>query len=405
MNDAVDHYASVYRSALVDDCVPFWESHSPDRKYGGYFNCLDRDGSVYDTEKHVWMQWRIVWTFCELYSQVEKKDEWLELARLGFDFLTKHGRDEKGRYYFALTCDGRPAVAPYSVYSDCFAVMGAAAYYRATGDNGARNEALRAFESYLSRESRPKGEWTKELEGREPMTTLGFYMMKANLLSVLDECLGDHSYRAEALSAARGILDHFWNSDLRVVFENVRPDGGFDLDSMQGRHLNPGHALEAMWFIMNAAARAGDTELVGRASDVALAELEFGWDPEHGGVFYFMDALGKPHLELQWNMKLLWVHNEALVAAAMAYKLTGRYEMAQWFQRIHDWTWAHFPDPEYGEWFANLDRQGNPTHLLKGGKWKCFFHLPRMLLICSALFDGTLFDGVARPSCGVGRGY
>jgi len=391
MNNRLDHYGELYLNTLVNDCIPFWEKHALDREYGGYFSCLDRDGSVYDTEKFMWMQWRIVWMFSELYAKLEQRPEWIDNARLGYDFLTKHGRDDKGRYYFALARDGRPTMAAYSVFSDCFAVMGAAAYYRATGDPAAKQEAMRSFESYLSRELRPKGEWTKELEGGVPMSALGFYMMKANLLVVLEECLGDDSYRAQALSTVRHVLDHFWNDDQQVMFENVRQDGSFDLDSMSGRHLNPGHAVEAMWFIMNVAAKSGETEIVERASKVVLAELEFGWDREYGGIYYFMDVLGKPHPELQWNMKLWWVHNEALIAAAMAYKLTGKNEFADWFTRIHDWAWARFPDSEYGEWFAYLDRHGEPSSMLKGGKWKTFFHLPRMLLVCSALFRGSFF--------------
>ncbi|MCE5323006.1 AGE family epimerase/isomerase [bacterium] len=391
MNTVLDSYADIYRSALVSDCIPFWEKNCPDREYGGYFDCLGRDGSVYDSEKFMWMQWRKVWMFCELYNKLEPRKEWLDLAKLGYDFLTKHGRDEKGRYYFSLARDGRPAMAAYSVFSDCFAVMGSAAYYRATGDEDARKEALRAFDNYLLCETKPKGEWTKEMEGIEPMKALGFYMMKANLMAVLDECIGGIDACSESINTVRMVMDLFWNPEFQVMFENVRDDRSFDLDSMRGRHLNPGHAIEAMWFIMNIAARAGENDLVQRAADIILAELKKGWDPDHGGIFYFMDVLGKPHLELQWDMKLWWVHNEALIATAMAYKLTGSEESAEWFKRIHDWAWERFPDPEYGEWFGYLNRYGEPTHMLKGGKWKSFFHLPRMLFVCSSLFSNTYF--------------
>ncbi|HEY3298217.1 MAG TPA: AGE family epimerase/isomerase, partial [Armatimonadota bacterium] len=280
MNTILDRYASEYRQALTDDCIPFWEKHCPDRKYGGYFDSLDRDGSVFDSEKYMWMQWRKVWMFCELYTKLEKKEEWLDLARLGYDFLLKNGKDDQGRYYFALARDGRPSMAPYSAYSDCFAVMGAAAYHKATGDQGAREEALRAFDCYLSREAKPKGEWTKEMEGRAPMRTVGYYMMMANLLFVLDECLDGVSFGQESLQTVEKVLDLFWNYEHKVMFENIREDNTFDLDSMQGRHLNPGHALEAMWFTMNIAARAGRQDIIERAADVVLAELEFGWDKE-----------------------------------------------------------------------------------------------------------------------------
>lgn len=380
--DRLAPHRDLYIKTLTDDVIPFWLRHCPDRELGGYFTCLDRDGAVYDTEKYMWMQWRIVWMLSELAVKLDKNPEWIALAENGFRFLMQHGRDAKGRYYFSLARDGSPAMAPYSVYSECFAVMGAAALFRATGNPAAKAEALRAFAEYQARENRPKGEWTKELAGRTPMLTLGFYMMKVNLLLILRECLDDTSRDGELAATVDLVLNTFWNPEHRVVFENVGLDGRFNLDSMSGRHLNPGHAIEAMWFILHAARVLHRPDWIPRASAIILAEFEFGWDREHGGLFYFMDVLGKPHVELQWDMKLWWVHNEALVAAALAYRLTGQAVFADWFDRLHDWTWTRFPDPDYGEWFGYLNRQGQPTHLLKGGKWKGFFHLPRMLLVC-----------------------
>lgn len=390
-NNRLDHFLPVYSNALVEDCIPFWIKHCPDEKYGGYFTCLDRDGSVYDTEKFMWMQWRVVWMLCELYNNLEPQQKWLDLARSGYKFLLKNGKDELGRYYFALNRQGQPTMAPYSVFSECFAVMGSAGYYKASGDPDAKQEALRAFENYVARESNPKGEWSKEMLGRPAMKSLGFYMMRANLSVVLEDCLEDQAFRSDLLSTVETVLDDFWNPELRIMFESVKPDGSFDLESMSGRHLNPGHAIEAMWFIMNAGYKAGRQDLVLRACDVLLGELEFGWDREFGGIFYFMDVLGKPHVELQANMKLWWVHNEALIATLMAYKLTGRQEFADWFELVHEWSWSHFPDPEHGEWFGYLDRYGNVSNYLKGGKWKGFFHHPRMLLVCKQLMENSFF--------------
>lgn len=376
----LDSFSPIYLNALREDVLPFWEQHSPDPEYGGYFTCLDRDGSVYDTEKFMWMQWRIVWMVSELYCTLEKRPEWLALAESGYRFLTQHGRDDQGRYYFALNRQGVPTMAPYSVYSECFAAMGCAAYYRASGDPEAREEAGRAYQNYLGRQQRPKGEWTKELQGRAPMQTLGFHMGNANLLTVLSDCLGEPPDESVIREAVETVLNTFWSPEHKLLFENVRMDGHPDLESMGGRHLIPGHAIETMWMIMESAQRVGRKDWIDRAADIILAELDFAWDAEEGGLYYLMDALHKPHVELSWNMKLWWVHNEALIATWLAYRLTGRDTFATWFKRLHEWTWAHFPDREHGEWFGYLDRYGTPTHTLKGGKWKTLFHLPRMLL-------------------------
>lgn len=384
-------YGELYLRTLRENVIPFWERHCPDRKHGAFFSGLDRDGTVYDPAKYMWMQWRIVYMFAELCAKLEPRPEWRALAENGFRFLTAHGRDPRGRYYFALNRDGRPATAPYSPFSDCFATMGAAALYRVNRDPAAAAEARRAYAQYCAREARPKGEWTKELAGAPALQSLAFHMIKANLQLVLRECLEDATVAAEVPATVETVLGRFWNAERRALFENVRCDGGFDLETPAGRQLNPGHALEAMWFIMAAGALLGRRDWIGRAADIALAELELGWDPEHGGIFYFLDAAGRPRPELEWNMKLWWVHNEALIACALAHHLTGRAEFATWFERVHAWAWARFPDPEFGEWYGYLDRRGEPTHRFKGGKWKTFFHLPRMLLLVGRLLRaGTM---------------
>ncbi len=385
-------FARQYERTLRENVIPFWERYSIDPQFGGYFNCLDRDGTVFDTEKFMWLQWRNVWMFSELYSTFEQRDDWLHIAQGGYDFLIAHGKDAQGRYYFSLARDGTPATAPYSIFSDCFATMGAAAYYRATQDQRAREEALHSFAVYQSRKNFPKQQWEKSLPGRNAMQTLGYYMMEINLSVVLEDCLGDTSYRSLMRQSIDFVFNTFWNEKMGILFENRPVEGEFDLASMAGRHLNPGHAIEAMWMIMLAAERVGHPAAVQKAADVLIKMLDYGWDKEFGGIFYFMDAMGRPHLELQWDMKLWWVHCEALIATAMAFRLTRRSEFRGWFEKIHEWTWSHFPDSQYGEWFGYLNRRGEVTHTLKGGKWKTFFHLPRALLLCSKYLADTAVE-------------
>ncbi len=371
-----------YEQELLEQVVPFWEKHSIDHEFGGYFSCLDRDGSVYDTTKYMWMQWRIVYMFATLYcSRYGKgRENWLEIARKGYDFLFKHGRLNDGSYYFALNRPGTPIMAPFSIFSDCFASMGAAAMFRATGEEQYRKEAESALASYIRRIPDPKGKYEKSLPGKERYLSLGSYMILANLGCVMKECLNTDKHETECRRAVELVMDKFFHPELRVVFENVRPDGSFDLDSCEGRFINPGHGLESMWFVMKYAEAHGDKELIRRAADYTDAIFSFGSDNLHGGIFYFMDALGKPHMELQHDMKLWWPHNEATLAALYAYRLTGEERFLLRFQEIDDYSFSHFRDAEYGEWFGYLNRAGEPSHLLKGGKWKTFFHLPRYLL-------------------------
>ena len=375
--------AERYDQELINSVIPFWEQHCVDKEFGGYFTSLDRDGSVYDTEKYMWMQWRIVYMFATFYKTSFGKPEWLDIAIQGFDFLTRHGKSEDGTYYFALNRKGEPTMAPYNIFSDCFAAMGAAALYKATGDGKYRQEADNAMRSYVRRMGNPKGRWEKSMPGKAKRMSHGHFMMLANLGIVMKECLESDEYMADAARAVDAVLNTFWNPDMNVLFENVNMDGSFDLESCEGRFINPGHGLESMWFMMNYGEKYNRPDVIRKAADIVEALLTFGWDKEYGGIYYFMDALGKPHLELQWDMKLWWPHCEAIIATLFAYRLTGEERFLKRFQEIDAWTWSHFRDDQYPEWFGYLNRRGEPTHLLKGGKWKTMFHLPRMLYVAA----------------------
>ena len=173
-------------------------------------------------------------------------------------------------------------------------------------------------------------------------------------------------------------MDVFYQPQLGLILENVYEDGSF-CDSFEGRVMNPGHAIEAMWFIMDLGNRLKDEALINKACTIMLNTLEYGWDNDYGGIFYFLDVKNKPMQQLEWDQKLWWVHVEALVALAKGYVYTKDERCLQWFKKIHDYTWGHFKDTEYSEWFGYLNRRGEVLLELKGGKWKGCFHIPRAL--------------------------
>ena len=378
--DCIDRYENM----LTGNVIPFWQKHCVDREFGGYFTSLDRDGSVYDTMKYMWMQWRIVYMFAELYQAGYRDEEYIAIAEKGFDFLYKNGRDEHGRYYFALNREGVPAMAPYSLFSDCFAAMGGAKLYKVTGKAIYAEAAREAMNNYISRAKSGNSalQWDKSLPGKKAYLSLGHYMMMANLGLIMNECLGGNEFDSAMDTAVDMVLNKFYSPEFGLVFENMPTDSDKpDLASSTGRQMNPGHVLEAMWFLLNYLENVpGSADKIAAVTKIISNTLDFGWDKEFGGIFYFMDALGKPHLELQHDMKLWWVHNEATLAALYAYSITKDEKFAEWFDKIDSWTWSHFPDDRYGEWFAYCNRRGEVTHTLKGGKWKTFFHVPRGLL-------------------------
>ena len=396
--DQCNVYAEKYRAALLDNVIPFWERHSLDRDYGGYFTCLDRDGSVFDTDKFVWLQARQVWTFAMFYNRLEQRPAWLEMAQHGADFLRAHGMDAAGNWYFALDRAGNPLVQPYNIFSDCFAAMAFGQLALAPGDQADADLALRTYHNILRRRDNPKGHYNKLVPGARPLKGFALPMILCNLTLELEALLPPDEVTRTIETCVHEVMDVFLDVETGLIFENVAPDGSH-VDSFEGRLLNPGHGLEAMWFIIDIGRRSakiratvdgrqGAEALVERSVETILRILDFGWDKEHGGIFYFMDAQGYPPQQLEWDQKLWWVHLEALVALAMAYTETHRADVWVWYGKVHAYAWSHFPDPEYGEWYGYLNRRGEVLLPLKGGKWKGCFHAPRALYRCWREFEG-----------------
>ena len=386
MNANFADLAQQYRCALLNDIIPFWEKHSMDYQYGGYFTCLERDGSVFDTDKFLWLQARQVWMFSMLYNHLEKRDTWLQIARHGAEFLRQHGMDGEGNWYFALARDGRPLVQPYNIFSDCFAAMAFSQYAYATNDEAAQQIAERTYRNILRRKDNPKGKYNKAVPGTRPMISLALPMILANLTLELEWLLDVGTFNQAIDTCLREVFSLFLDEERQVLHEQVAPDGS-KLDCFEGRLLNPGHGIEAMWFIMDIAERRQDRSLIEKAVEVVLHTLELGWDKELGGIFYFLDAQGHPPQQLEWDQKLWWVHVETLVALLKGYRLTGREACWNWYEQVHVYTWKHFPDPEYGEWYGYLNRRGEVLLSLKGGKWKGCFHVPRGLYLCMREFE------------------
>ncbi|SDM18870.1 AGE family epimerase/isomerase [Siphonobacter aquaeclarae] len=374
-------YIAQYRDSLLQDVVPFWMKHSIDREWGGFLTCLDRDGDVYDTDKFIWLQCREVWCFSMLYNQVEPKAEWLDAAVQGAEFLRKCGRDEAGNWYFSLTREGKPLIQPYNIFSDCFATMAFGQLFKATGNQDYADIAVATFRNILARQDNPKGLYTKAVPGTRPLISFALPMILCNLVLEIEHLLEVELVERVIDEGIHAVMDVFYQPEHGLILENVNPDGSFS-DSFEGRTVNPGHGLEAMWFVMDLAARRGDDALIRRATDLTLSILEYGWDQEHGGIFYFLDISGHPPLQLEWDQKLWWVHVETLVSLLKGYLHTGDKRCMDWFEKVHAYTFAHFPDPGHGEWFGYLNRQGEPLLSLKGGKWKGCFHIPRALYQC-----------------------
>lgn len=375
-----------YQHCLLDDIIPFWLTHSLDHEHGGFLHCLDRDGSVYNTDKAIWIQCRAIWMFSKLYNTVEKRSGWLDAARLGYEFVRKFGFDSDGRMFFFVTRDGRPLRKRRYLYSEAFGVIACAEYAKASGNEEALQIAKDTYRLIWRYYTTPGLLEPKIIPSTRTAKAHGMPMILIATTQELREVDSDPLYKHVVDDSLFQIINHFMKPDIPALLETVGPNGE-RLDIPAGRLVNPGHAIESAWFIMHEARYRDDASLLLCARNIIDWSLEFGWDDDFGGLFSFVDVEGKPTEQLEWDMKMWWTHTEALYALLLAHHLTHEQKYLDWFETVHEYTFSHFPDPEYGEWFAYVHRDGSLANRLKGSMWKGPFHIPRALWLCWRLLE------------------
>lgn len=390
--DILKRYRDKYIENLTQEVIPFWIKHSPDFECGGYFTCLERDGSVYDDKKYLWLQSRQVWMFSRLYNELEKKQQYLELATLGLEFIEKYGKDEKNRLYFSLTREGEPFFYQRKPYAAVFYMLALLEYSRATGENKYLEQAREMFRTILHWIDTPSLMGRDDLKGCPATSNLADVMVIASMAVELIKVDKSPEY-LQVIEETLNTVKLHYNKKHKILIENISKDN-CDFSKWPERRLfNPGHSIEAAWFIFYLLDWTDDPEAETMALNVIENSLAFGWDKEYGGLYYFMDIDAKPTLQLESTMKLWWPHTEAIYALILAYSRTTDKKWLDWLEKVDEYSFSHFVDKEHGGWFGYCDRQGNLTHTCKGGNYKGFFHVPRALLYSFQELDRLTAQG------------
>ena len=387
--DELESLQQFYENQLLSDTVPFWFPSSFDKEYGGFLLMKDADGSLIDDDKAVWIQGRATWLLSTLYNTVEKIPEWLEGAKLGYDFLNKHCFDTDGQMFFHVTREGKPIRKRRYYFSETFYVIAAAAYAKASGDQKAAENARRIFGKCLEYSKNPDL-LTPKYTGTRPSRGIGVPMILMNTAQQLNTTIGDERAEACITNWIHEIETYFVKDDIKCVMEQVAPDGSI-IDHIDGRTLNPGHAIEGAWFILHEAKnRNNDPKLIQLGCKMLDYMWERGWDKEYGGILYFRDVYNKPVQEYWQDMKFWWPHNEVIIATLLAYTITGDAKYANWHKQVHDYAYKHFHDKQNKEWFGYLHRDGTIAQTAKGNLFKGPFHLPRQEWYCAQLLKEHL---------------
>ncbi len=382
----------------LKSCTDFWLTKGIDEKHGGVYTCLDRKGDIFSTDKSVWMQGRCAWTFAWLCNLYGKRTDWMNASKSCLDFMEKYcfNQDAGNRMYFTVTEDGKPLRQRRYYYSESFYAIANAEYYGLTGDKKYLERALTAYNTYLRLfrgEPDPVNMPPKTIPSTRSMRSFGLPMICLNITNVLMRVdKENHSlYHKIAEECINDIFSYHYHPELKCTLENVGLDGKAHLEYTEGRIVNPGHDIEAVWFLLEYAKTKGDAQLVEKAEQIFQQAISAGWDDEFGGLLYFVDALGNPPESYEHDMKLWWPHNELIISSLMLYRDTQKEEYLDWFFKTLDYCKNHFADETYGEWYGYLRRDGKPTMPpCKGSTFKGPFHLPRMLGMADTLITEIL---------------
>ena len=371
------YWEASYKEDLTHDIMPFWLEHGLDREHGGVYTCVDRAGKLIDPTKSVWFQGRFAFTCCFAYNHVEKNPAWLEAAKTTLDFIEAHCFDSDGRMYFEVMADGTPLRKRRYVFSESFAAIAMAEYAKATGDSEYARKALALFKDmrrFLSTPGILEPKYLPAFQAQGHSIT----MIMVNVASCVKQVADDPELDRQIDESVFALKNYFMHPEFKALLETVGPKGEF-IDTGAGRTINPGHCIETSWFLFDVARARGDRELLEMALEILDWSWNWGWDKEYGGIINFRDCRNFPQQDYSQDMKFWWPQTEAIIATLYAYKLTGDEKYLQRHRQISEWTYAHFPDREYGEWFGYLHRDGSVAQPAKGNLFKGPFHIPRMM--------------------------
>ena len=414
-------YAGFYQNELTNNILHFWLPRCEDRVHGGYFNCFTNRGDrLVSTDKYTWSQGRFVWMFSKLAGMrmftAAEKAEFLRLAGVGARFLTEHCliRDAGPvRCTFLTDEAGAPKLPEggtrldMSIYADCFVIAGLGKYAAAADDRAAYAFARTLYESAVSL-YRAGTFQTLPYPLSPAYRAHGLPMIFQNVARELYDAalLYDAAFARTLLAdmdaCSADILTHFTDEN-HLIHEVITADDRFFGDLL-GQHINPGHSIEDIWFHLDTAALTGHPERVPTLAAIAKATLAAGWDAEYGGILHFAGlGGGEPRTApgatadepmsrqtvTGWGDKLWWVHSEALYTTMRLYLLTGDAEFLDWHERVLDYTFRTFPNPdrELREWVQICRRDGAPQDKVVALPVKDPYHITRNLALLIELLE------------------
>lgn len=402
-----------YVSKIQDDFMPYW-SNFADRDYGGILNCINNYGNKkLSNNKFTWSQGRYLWILGKVYDLTQKgtlskidMDDIKNQMDKTYEFISKYSI-YNGRCCYLLDqfgnkiVDAKTGRYDASIFADCFALIGMAQYVKSLVKNELVDEVRALYESIVNRVENndfltepypiPEGYKVHSI----PMILLNTTYEYIKML----QKLGRH-YEKEityGLNQVDKILVEFYRDGL--IREHVSTDERYETHLLD-RHVNPGHTLEDMWFIVEFLREFGDlNKYLPRIIEISQKTFDLGWDQKYGGLLRFVDRDGGiPHgicedsdfeilIKNTHDMKLWWPHSEVLYIFLLLYKLTHDEQMLKNYEKSYEYVFKTFPNKELGEWIQIRKRDGSPEEKVVALPVKDPFHIVRNFIKIVELYE------------------
>lgn len=377
---------------LENNILPYWMEKMVDHENGGFYGRRDAYDQLDPTApKGAILNARILWSFAAAY-RVLRKSEYLEMALRARDEIIDRFYDkDRGGVYWSLDAKGQPLETKKQFYAIGFAIYGLSELARATGDEKAKEYALRLFhdiESH-SRDRKQNGyiealtcDWQpiadmrlsdKDWNATKTMNThLHIIEPYTNLLRTLTPADKDY---AAVREATENLLDLFFTK-----FEQPNGHLGlfFDDDwNRQDKIISYGHDIEAAWLLLETAQVLGDQKTIERAlkHTAKIAEAALEGRCTDGSMVYERHGNGAYDNDKHW-----WVQAECVIGQVYLYCFHGQPEQLEKAYQTWRYIADNIVDHDGGEWYwSRQNGQINRTDD-KASFWKCPYHNSRMCL-------------------------
>ena len=413
--------ADTLEKSLQDDIIRVWYPRIMDSTYGGYLTNFSYDWKqLPNQEKSIVYTARHVWTTSMLYQQYPDRNEFIDYAAQGFEFMKDHLWDETyGGYFVLVDQDGSQIDSlgdEKRIYGQAFAIYGLAAYYEASRNEEVLDWAKKSFQWIEEKAHDPVNGGYYENLLRQGAPLLSEDTFKIPLNDRLIQGYKDFNSSIHILEALT-TLYHVWPDELvrerlEEMFHVVRdimvtkpgylqlyfePDWTHVTGTMQEGdnqrntwfydHVTFGHDIETAYLLYEAAEalEVYDDETASICQMLVDHTIRKGWDDEHGGFFERGLYVTPDSLTIIDDHKSWWSQVEALNSLLLMHELHPDAEIDYYTYFLRQWQYIdrYLIDHTYGGWYSGgLDTNPGIKTAPKAHNWKTAYHNGRGMVNC-----------------------